>query len=106
MKLLTELRGIFRGSEGVDESLKRGHGGVDLENSGRHRLRRVLLPVDRSTPRPERAASFDVLEAHNSVVIRRIYPNFPEKIRGIFLRKGRNRRWWWRLPGSDLGIRA
>ena len=61
---LAELRCVFGGSEGVDEPLEGGDGGVDLEYSGGHRLRGILLAVEVAPPGTERPASLDVLKAH------------------------------------------
>lgn len=45
-QLIAEFGGVLGGSEGVDESLERGDGGVDLKDAGSHRLRGVLFAVD------------------------------------------------------------
>lgn len=59
------LRGIFGGSEGVDEPVEGADGSVDLENPGRHGLRCVLLAVDEVSPRGNKAPTgFQILKAH------------------------------------------
>lgn len=77
VQLFPELRRVFRGSEGVNEPLKRGDGGVDLKYAGSNGLRRVLFAVDEVAPGSERPAGLDILKAHS--IARN--PNFLEKIR-------------------------
>ena len=42
---MAEFEGVLGGSEGIDEALERGYGGVDLEDAGRDGLRRFILPL-------------------------------------------------------------
>lgn len=64
LQLLAEFGRVLGGSEGVDETLERGDGGVDLKYAGSHRLRRVLFAVNQVAPGSERPSSLDVLKAH------------------------------------------
>ena len=64
-QLFTELWRVFGGPDGVDEPLKCGHGGVDLENARGHGLSRVLLAIDEVPSRLTRPApTFEILKAH------------------------------------------
>lgn len=63
-QLLTELRGVLRGSEGVDEPIESIDGGVDLKYSRSHRLGGVLLAVDQLPPGRQATARFQILKAH------------------------------------------
>lgn len=63
-QLLTELRGVLRGSEGVDEPMESIDGGVDLKYSRSHRLGGVLLAVDQLPPGRQATARFQILKAH------------------------------------------
>lgn len=67
-QLITELGGVLGGSQGVDESLERGDGGVDLKDAGSHRLRGVLFAVDEVASGSEGPAGLDVLKAHFSII--------------------------------------
>ena len=41
---MAEFDSVLGGSEGIDEALERGDGGVDLEDAGGDGLRSVTLP--------------------------------------------------------------
>lgn len=56
------FRGVFNGSNGIDESSESSDGGVDMENSGGDGLRRRLVPA-RGKVGP---TLLDVLKTHVS----------------------------------------
>lgn len=64
MQLFPQLGGILWRSEGIDEALEGGDGGVDLENAGGDCLSRVFLSVGEISPQGQLASGFKVLEAH------------------------------------------
>ena len=57
-QLFPELKRIFGRSERNDEALESGNGRVDLEDTRRDCLRRVLLSVDEISPKRHRTAGF------------------------------------------------
>lgn len=57
-QLFPQLKRIFGRSERIDEALESGNGRVDLEDTRRDCLRRVLLSVDEISPKRHRTAVF------------------------------------------------
>lgn len=68
-QLLAELRRVLWSAKRVDEPLKGGHGGVDLEDPGGDGLSRVLLAIDAISPQRRGAARLEIPEAHYPRII-------------------------------------
>lgn len=56
------LAHVLGGAACVDEPLKQGNNGVDLEDTGGNNLSGYLLAIDLVSPWSERVANVDILE--------------------------------------------
>lgn len=61
-QLVAVLVHVLGGAACVDEPLKQGNNGVDLEDTGGNNLSGYLLAIDLVSPWSERAANVDILE--------------------------------------------